>query len=338
MRWLKMSVVVPICAAASCSQVATIPSPFEPTETQMAEPQPVARAATPEWQQIGTSIRGKPIEAMTLGGGPRKIYILGGFHGDEPEGPEAAAKLPAALVPEMISEAGEKSTIRIVRDMNPDGTALKTKGNTRGTDLNRNWPTSDFISDPKRGGKKAESELETTAILKDLVAFKPDVVIVFETAVTGRGPDVAVENGGAGAVSMAYDFASAARTIDPRWRVATETRYRTPGSVQSYVGRNLRKPVVTVQFRRGEDAQTNVTAVTKSIVEMAKAEIKGAAAKATPKNAKAAGKPVAVKPKASALKPTPTNQTVTVKQAPRADASPGSRYAVCGLEEIKASP
>lgn len=311
MRWQKMIVVMPVCVVASCSQMPTIPAPWEPSETQMAEPQPVGTAAAPTWQQIGTSIRGKPIEAVTVGSGPRKVYVIGGFHGDESEGPEVAAKLPLALVPEMISDAGERTTIRIVRDMNPDGTALKTKGNTRGTDLNRNWPSSDFISDPKRNGKKPVSELETTTVLKDLAAFKPDVVIVFETAVTGRGPDVAVESGG---MSLAYDFASAARTVDPRWRVAVETRYRTPGSVQSYVGRDLKKPVVTVQFRRGEDVQTNLKAVNTAIVELAKSEVAKAPVKATGK-AKTAAKPkagpVAMKTPEGGVKATPVNQTVT---------------------------
>jgi hypothetical protein len=287
MRWPLLFILIPL---AACSQIQTIPAPWEPTERQNSEPQPVADAVAPSWTTIGTSIRGKPIEAVTLGSGPRRVYIIGGIHGDDPEGPAVASKLPLALVPDFVSKAGEKCTVRIVRDMNPDGSALKTRDNTRGVDLNRNWPSRDFQPDPKRG-KRPLSELETTAVQKDLLAFKPELVIVFQTAVSGRGPDVSMEGAGP---TLAYEFASSARTVDPRWRVDLNKRYRTPGSVESYVGRDLKVPVLNIDFRRGEDSQLSLKAIRTTLVEYA---INLPESKVAPKPAAKSGQPA---PKAAA--------------------------------------
>src|SRR5438093_1211107 len=85
---------------AACSSLPTVPAPWEPTETQSSEPTQPAEAEAPGWTKIGSSVRGKPIEAVTLGNGPRHIYVIGGIHGDEPEGPAAARALPLSLLPD----------------------------------------------------------------------------------------------------------------------------------------------------------------------------------------------------------------------------------------------
>jgi murein peptide amidase A len=269
MRWPKLIILVPVLPLVSCAvEMPTIPAPWESTETQLGEPVAPSEAALPGWTKIGTSVRGKPIEAVTLGSGPRRVYIIGGVHGDEPEGPAAAGRMPAALLADMVGEAGARATVRIVRDMNPDGSASKTRGNTRGTDLNRNWPSRDFKPEGlpgRRGSTRALSELETMTIHKDMLAFKPDVVIVLRTAVMGRGP-ITGFNGPAKA--MAFTFASAARGEDPRWRVSTERRYLDPGSVESLMGTDLKKPVLTLEFQRGREAEINAAAVRAGLLAM----------------------------------------------------------------------
>jgi murein peptide amidase A len=281
MRWILPSLLV----LAGCSSLPTIPAPWEPTETQLAEPTPVREAATPVWTRIGTSIRGKPIEAVTLGSGPRRVYVIGGMQGDEPEGPAAAAKLPGLLLGDLIAESGERATIRIVRDMNPDGTSSGTRGNTRGIDLNRNWPSRDYHPETRpaaNAGRRAASELEINTVLDDLKAFKPDVVVVLGSAATGRGPAVIAPD----RAPAAYDFSAAARREDPRWIVDRGPATVLPGSVQSLVGKDMKKVVLTVDLRRGSDTSTNARAIRAGLLTLT------GTAKAAPRPTTTASEPL----------------------------------------------
>jgi predicted deacylase len=281
MRWLLALIPFPL---AACSNMPTIAEPWEPSETQAKPARPVTAAdparnrigtpvaaADPAWSRIGTSIRGEPIEATTLGSGPKRIYILGGIHGDEPEGPAAAAQLPAGLLPGITSETGEAATVRIVRDMNPDGTASNSKGNTRGIDLNRNFATRDYRPDSFPGsspGRRAASELEVATIQSDLGAFKPDLVIVLRTAAAGRGPAVSCLDRSKAA---AYEFTAGARSAEPKWLVNRSEMSVTPGSFESYVSSDRGIPILSVAFRRGSDASENAKALWAGLLALAAA-------------------------------------------------------------------
>ena len=62
-----------------------------------------------------------------IGSGPRRVYVIGGYYGDQPEGPAVAAALPELLAG---LAGGESSTVRVLRDMNPDGSAAKIEGDS----------------------------------------------------------------------------------------------------------------------------------------------------------------------------------------------------------------
>jgi hypothetical protein len=255
--------------------------PFPPTVRRAEPPALPAAPLRAQWQRIGTSVRGKPIEAAQFGDGrgPRRVYIIGGMRGDEPEAPRAAGRLADLLAAEGLLEG---VTIRIVRDMNPDGTAKNTRPNTRGVDLTRNWPAQCFQEDP-RNGRAPASELETASVHRDMLAFKPDVVVVLSSSM--RGPRVmyadslAVSAGGAeprearprtagglaapvgGAATngprLVADFAGGARRHDPRWRAVPERPSVSPGSVEALVAGDWSRAVLTVEFQRGRDESTN---------------------------------------------------------------------------------
>jgi predicted deacylase len=223
-------------------------------ETALAKPDaplaPPAPAAT--WSQIGASKQQRALEAMTLGHGPGRIYLIGGIHGDETEG--------QAVLPRLIEAVGQKPqaahvTVRIVRDANPDGAAEHTRGNADGRDLNRNWPAANFTP---RGanGPRPLSEPETQAIARDMNAFAPDLVVVFHS--TPRGPFV---NYDGPAQSYAEVFVAAAKEIDPRWRVVPQMGYPTPGSLGSYVGVDRGLPILTIEFKRGETGEATEAAL-----------------------------------------------------------------------------
>jgi murein peptide amidase A len=83
---------------------------------------------------IGTSVRGRPIEAIRLGD-PRGVPVLvvGVIHGREEAGLLVTDALQTMTPPEGVQ-------LWIVPNMNPDGLALNVRGNANRVDLNRNFP------------------------------------------------------------------------------------------------------------------------------------------------------------------------------------------------------
>lgn len=201
-------------------------------------------AAVVAWQPIGLSSQGRPIEAITLGSGVRRVLLIGGIHGDEPEGGRTINAV-AAYLAALRSDA----TIRIIRDLNPDGSAAHTRTNARGVDLNRNWPARNFAPGGERGGAPL-SEPETRTLAAELEGFRPDLVLVCHAA--RNGPFVNFD-GPAG--DLAQSFAGAAAQTDPRWRVVPAMGYPTPGSLGSLLGVDRGVPILTIEFARGHDPE-----------------------------------------------------------------------------------
>lgn len=177
------------------------------------------------------------------------MYIIGGIHGNEPEGLIAATDLAKFSSAELASV-----TIRILDDANPDGTAAHTRGNAQGRDLNRNWPASNFARGSARGNAPL-SEPESLALHDDLETFAPHLVIVFHSI--ANGPFVNFD-GPAG--DFAEAFAAGASTLETRWRVVPQMGYRTPGSLGTYMGVDRGIPILTMEFRRGQDQASASTA------------------------------------------------------------------------------
>jgi predicted deacylase len=145
---------------------------------------PAGGAAAPAAQTIaeivvGYSAQGRPITALRVGDGPRKLVLVGGTHGfPEANTYQLSLQLadyfranPQAVPPQV--------RLYIIPALNPDGLALGTRFNARGVDLNRNMntgldacPENDWsvtvqgaygiVSDT--GGAYADSEVESRLI------------------------------------------------------------------------------------------------------------------------------------------------------------------------------
>ena len=86
---------------------------------------------------FGTSVKGLDIEIFRLTDGPVKVLLMGGVHGDEPEG--------YTFVENFLRRADWKSfenklALYAIPRMNPDGCLANTRLNSNGVDLNRNYP------------------------------------------------------------------------------------------------------------------------------------------------------------------------------------------------------
>jgi murein peptide amidase A len=205
---------------------------------------------------LALSVDSRPIICTTLGRGPQRIYLIAAIHGNEPEG----ARILQELVDELASSQLPRScTLRIVHDMNPDGRLDASRYNSRGVDLNRNWPAANFRPS-RRTGPAPLSEPEARAVHADLNAFAPDVVIVFHSI--SSGPFVNFD-GPAGDLAEAFAIAAtdaAQRHGEPSWRVVPTMGYPTPGSLGSWIGVDLQIPILTIEFRRGQDPDSTLRA------------------------------------------------------------------------------
>lgn len=243
----------PATFAAACAAALLAGCASSPRADAVTKPAETARALpAPAWERIGASVEGRAIEALTIGGGagrPR-ILLVGGIHGDEPEGGRTINAVVAYL-----ATLRPDATVRIVRDANPDGAAAGTRVNARGVDLNRNWPASNFRSAPARG-QAPLSEPETRVLLAEIERFDPDLILVCHSSV--RGPFVNFDGPGA---AYAVAFASGAARGDRRWRIVPDMGYATPGSLGSFAGVDGGIPILTLEFARGHDADGAWTAM-----------------------------------------------------------------------------
>src|SRR5438094_242422 len=98
----------------------------------------VTAFAEPRQSVIGTSQAGSPPELYTLGGGPKRVLVLGGQHG----GPEAnTVELVSGLLDYFSTNPGElPSTVEldVLLVANPDGLAVGSRQFQSGVDPNRN--------------------------------------------------------------------------------------------------------------------------------------------------------------------------------------------------------
>lgn len=266
--------IVKVCSSLAAAAVAAgslvgcdmsrVQTAFEAVRYQPPEPKPAPEPGPPvPWHQVASSVRGKPIQAANIGAGSRRVYVLGGLHGDAPEGPAVMDRLLGELP---RSEAARVALVRLIRDGNPDGSAAGTRTNTRGVDLDRNWPAKDFAAGAS-SGPRALSELETASLHADLTAFDPQVVLVLESASFGPFITYSAPEGVAGA-PLAYRFAAGARTEDGRWRVAPPIP-NPPGSLASLLSEKGGRPVLTVTLKKGDDAERQARVLAAAIASLA---------------------------------------------------------------------
>lgn len=123
---------------------------------------------------IGRSVHGRAITAQVLGpdAAPRKILLVGCLHGNECAGISVLSALARSALPRGIQ-------LWLVPEMNPDGTAVDTRQNADGVDLNRNFPFHWWpVFDPTYySGPHPLSEPETRAAARLIRRVKPAVTI-----------------------------------------------------------------------------------------------------------------------------------------------------------------
>jgi murein peptide amidase A len=115
-----------------------------------------------------------------------RLLIIAGVHGEEPETTVTLSRAVRSCQGDGISPH-----VGVIFCANPDGVALGTRGNANGVDLNRNFPSSNWQSEPTTcrwhadegevqeigTGSSAGSEPESQALLSLLRENAPDQVL-----------------------------------------------------------------------------------------------------------------------------------------------------------------
>ena len=99
------------------------------------------------------------------------VLVLGCMHGDEPQG--------EYLIKEYLN-FNPNTKLMFVPCVNPDGVASKTRVNSNGVDINRNFPTKNWELTEKNeffGGEKPMSEIETKFLVDVIEQNKPNLIL-----------------------------------------------------------------------------------------------------------------------------------------------------------------
>lgn len=166
----------------------------------------------------------------------KKLLIIGVFHGDEFQGEYF---INSYLKNENIPKKNEVYYIPRLNKNNE-------RKNKRGVDLNRNFPTKNWIQSVNNdyfGGEKPNSEIEVQ-FLVDLINENK-----FDAIITIHSPYKVINYDG-----PAFDLAKLIQKfID--YKITSDIGYPTPGSFGTYCGVERNIPTITIEIDEEEDIE-----------------------------------------------------------------------------------
>ena len=166
----------------------------------------------------------------------KKLLVIGVFHGDEPQG--------EYFINSYLEEYPNvgKNAVYFIPRLNPSN----TRKNLRGVDLNRNFPTENWIKAENNdyfGGDEPNSENETK-FLVDLIDRNN-----FDAIISIHAPYKTVNYDG-----PAQELANIASDIIG-YPVSSDIGYPTPGSFGTYCGVERKIPTLTIEIDEEADIE-----------------------------------------------------------------------------------
>ncbi len=178
------------------------PNPRATAVEDYSTPTPFVFADGPAPGVIGYSVEGREIDVYTFGQGEIHYLIVAGIHGGyEGNTVDLANQFLVYLSthPEAVPSG---STLYVIPDMNPDAVARGRNAGARvnadGVDLNRNFPSWNWVADwdhsncwnewPTTGGTSPGSEPETRAVINFIRTRHIEALISYHAAALGVFP------------------------------------------------------------------------------------------------------------------------------------------------------
>jgi protein MpaA len=189
---------------------------------------------------FGSTSNGLPIPAYRFGPATRPtVFILGGVHGDEPEGIEACL----GLIQRWSTAFPFRLRVVLVPVLNMDGALRSNRVNARGVDLNRNMATNDWspvvTTARYNPGPNPNSEPETQALAAWINENKP----VFILSMHSWHPMLNTNGNCAAEASAIAQWTG--------YTVKDSIGYPTPGCLGTYSGLEREIPTLTYEIERG---------------------------------------------------------------------------------------
>ncbi len=157
------------------------------------------------------------------------VLVIGVFHGDEPQG--------EYLINEYLKQKADTNILFV-----PRLNACSTRVNKNGVDLNRNFPTENWVlgsKDEYFGGESPASEDETKFIIETVEKFSPKLILSLHApykVVNYDGPKTDVIN----KISEIMQYP-----------IEESIGYPTPGSFGTWAG--IERKILTITLELDEE-------------------------------------------------------------------------------------
>ncbi len=168
------------------------------------------------------------------------ILFIGGLHGDEPEG----VQLSKDLLFWLQKSNNITTAWLLIPCLNVDGFSRGERVNSRGVDLNRNFPSDDWSPSHTAPryfpGKHPSSEPETQSLVSLIKEVRPRLIIHFHSwqpcvVYTGKPGKKAAE-----IIQSSTEYP-----------ISEDIGYPTPGSLGQYAWFREKIPVICVEAQEG---------------------------------------------------------------------------------------
>lgn len=201
---------------------------------------------------IGSSAQGRSITAYKFGTGPSTVLYVGATHGSEP----SSKYILDSWIDYLESRAPEipaHRSIVVIPSINPDGIASGSRTNSRGVDLNRNFPANSWKADVTMpggqlavngGGTTPLSEPESAALAAYTLAVKPRLVLTYHA----KGSIVtANESGDSMALAVNYGRQTGYRAIAES-QLGNTFNYDTTGAYENWLHDKVGIPTLLIEL------------------------------------------------------------------------------------------
>ncbi len=173
----------------------------------------------------------------------KPILLIGGVHGDEPEG----TTLALSVLDWLIDDAGKQHSWIVIPVLNPDGVEKKERVNGAGVDLNRNYPSKswskDFTQPRYNPGPFPASEPEIAALVQLIEKTKPRLIIHCHS----WHPCI---------VAVGNPLEAQTLSAVSGYKLMEDIGYPTPGSLSEYGWFDHQIPVICIEEQENIDLQT----------------------------------------------------------------------------------
>lgn len=192
--------------------------------------------------EFGLTSTGLPIMGYRFGRVGAEVLILGGVHGNEPEGVVASL----GLLQTFHSSYTLKARLTIIPQFNVDGVLAGKRKNARAVDLNRNLPTKDWtanVAEEKYApGAEPNSEPENQALVKWIDSVKPQFVFSLHS----WQPCLNINGACRPEAEIIHSRTG--------YEIKEDIGYPTPGCLGTYCGLERGIPTITYEIERGLDS------------------------------------------------------------------------------------